>query len=68
MRAAKLRSRLSLTRSSVKMGVDVTAVATDITTEAGRRAVLTAAPQPNILSNNAGGPPPGDSRKVERDA
>jgi 3-oxoacyl-[acyl-carrier protein] reductase len=48
-------------------GVSVTAVAGDITTEDGRRAVLAAAPQPDILINNAGGPPPGDFRKVDRD-
>jgi 3-oxoacyl-[acyl-carrier protein] reductase len=29
--------------------------------------VLAAAPSPDILINNAGGPPPGDFRKVERD-
>jgi NAD(P)-dependent dehydrogenase (short-subunit alcohol dehydrogenase family) len=50
------------------MGVSVTAVVADITTEEGRRAVLAAAPQPDILINNAGGPPPGDFRGVERDA
>jgi 3-oxoacyl-[acyl-carrier protein] reductase len=40
-------------------GVEVVAVAGDITTEAGRRAVLDAAPEPDILVTNAGGPPPG---------
>ncbi|PTE14868.1 SDR family oxidoreductase [Pseudogemmobacter blasticus] len=41
-------------------GVSVTAVAADITTEAGRAAVLAAAgPQVDILVTNAGGPPPG---------
>lgn len=41
-------------------GVAVTAVAADITTEAGRTAVLAAAgPQVDILVTNAGGPPPG---------
>jgi len=43
-------------------GVDVDAVAADITTEAGREAVLSHCPQPDILINNAGGPPPGDFR------
>ena len=43
-------------------GVTVTTVAADITTKAGRRAVLEAAPTPDILINNAGGPPPGDFR------
>jgi 3-oxoacyl-[acyl-carrier protein] reductase len=49
-------------------GVPVTAVATDITTEAGRDAVLSACPDPDILVNNAGGPPPGDFRGVDRAA
>ncbi|WP_432696092.1 SDR family oxidoreductase [Marinobacterium sp. YM272] len=41
-------------------GVSVQAVAADITTEAGRKAVLAACPGPDILVTNAGGPPPGD--------
>jgi 3-oxoacyl-[acyl-carrier protein] reductase len=49
-------------------GVKVTAVAGDITTEAGRQAALKACPAPDILVNNAGGPPPGDFRAWERDA
>ena len=40
-------------------GVNVTAVAGDITTEEGRTAVLEAAGGVDILVNNAGGPPPG---------
>ncbi|MEM9343057.1 MAG: SDR family oxidoreductase [Pseudomonadota bacterium] len=41
-------------------GVDVKAVAADITTEEGRAVVLDAAgAQVDILVNNAGGPPPG---------
>jgi 3-oxoacyl-[acyl-carrier protein] reductase len=40
-------------------GVAVTTVAGDITTDAGRSAVLAARPEPDILVNNAGGPPPG---------
>lgn len=41
------------------LGVSVTAVATDITTESGQAAVLDAAGDLDILVNNAGGPPPG---------
>jgi 3-oxoacyl-[acyl-carrier protein] reductase len=48
-------------------GAKVTAVAGDITTEAGRAAALAACPEPDILVNNAGGPPPGDFRNWERD-
>src|SRR6266478_6683818 len=43
-------------------GVKVTVVVTDITTEAGRQAALAACPNPDILINNAGGPPHGDFR------
>ncbi|MBA3324844.1 MAG: SDR family oxidoreductase [Rhodobacteraceae bacterium] len=39
--------------------VRVTVVAADVTTEAGRAAVLAACPDPDILVTNAGGPPPG---------
>jgi 3-oxoacyl-[acyl-carrier protein] reductase len=39
--------------------VAVTAVAADITTGAGRDAVLAACREPDILVTNAGGPPPG---------
>ena len=40
--------------------VTVTEVSGDITTPAGREAALKACPDPDILINNAGGPPPGD--------
>src|SRR5258708_19582111 len=40
-------------------GVEVTAVAGDIASEAGRAALLAACPAPDILVNNAGGPAPG---------
>jgi 3-oxoacyl-[acyl-carrier protein] reductase len=40
-------------------GVEVTAVAADITSDAGRAAVLAAAGDVDILVTNAGGPPPG---------
>ncbi len=48
-------------------GVKVTAVAGDITTEAGRQAALAACPDPDILVTNAGGPPPGDFRDWNRE-
>ena len=47
-------------------GVEVAAVAADITTTEGRGAALSACPQPDILVNNAGGPPPGNFRDWER--
>ncbi|MEC5398929.1 SDR family oxidoreductase [Uliginosibacterium sp. H1] len=49
-------------------GVKVVTVAADVTTEAGRAAVLEACPQPDILVTNAGGPKPGDFRDWDRDA
>jgi 3-oxoacyl-[acyl-carrier protein] reductase len=42
-------------------------VAADVTTEAGRASLLEACPQPDILINNAGGPPPGDFRTWSRE-
>jgi len=42
-----------------RYGVTVETVAADITTEAGRAAVLAVAGEVDILVNNAGGPPPG---------
>jgi len=45
----------------------VKTVAGDITTEAGRTSALAACPEPDILINNAGGPPPGDFRAWGRD-
>jgi 3-oxoacyl-[acyl-carrier protein] reductase len=49
-------------------GVQVRAVAGDITSAAGRAAALAAAPHIDILVNNAGGPPPGDFRDWDRDS
>ena len=48
-------------------GVTVTEVVGDITTPDGREAALKACPDPDILINNAGGPPPGDFRDWTRD-
>ncbi len=48
-------------------GTVVTTVAADITTAEGRAAALAACPNPDILINNAGGPPPGDFRDWSRD-
>ncbi|KMW58364.1 Oxidoreductase, short chain dehydrogenase/reductase family [Candidatus Rhodobacter oscarellae] len=50
-----------------EFGVDVQAVAADITSEEGRAAVLEAAGQVDILVNNAGGPPPGMWHDWERE-
>ncbi|HEY1706914.1 MAG TPA: SDR family oxidoreductase [Rhizomicrobium sp.] len=45
----------------------VHAVQADVTTDAGRDALLAACPAPDILINNAGGPPPGDFRNWSRE-
>jgi 3-oxoacyl-[acyl-carrier protein] reductase len=48
-------------------GVTVQWLATDITTEAGRAAVLAQRADFDIVVTNAGGPPTGDFRNFERD-
>src|SRR5687767_15756515 len=50
-----------------KYKIHVRTVPGDITTPQGREAALKAAPAPDILINNAGGPPPGDFRAWDRD-
>lgn len=49
-------------------GADIRTVAADIATAEGRAKALDACPAPDILINNAGGPPPGDFRQWDRDA
>jgi 3-oxoacyl-[acyl-carrier protein] reductase len=58
---ARTESTLRSTADAIasKYGVNVQIVAEDVTTESGRQALLKAEPQPDILINNAGGPPPG---------
>ncbi|MBN9496956.1 MAG: SDR family oxidoreductase [Alphaproteobacteria bacterium] len=51
-----------------KYGVKVTAVAADVTTAEGRAKLLAACPDPDILINNAGGPPAGDFREWDEAA
>ncbi|MEM7171630.1 MAG: SDR family oxidoreductase [Pseudomonadota bacterium] len=53
---------------SAAHGVKITPVAADITSQDGRDAVLAACTSPDILINNAGGPPPGDFRDWDRQA
>jgi len=66
---ARTAETLERTAEDIRLatGVSVTAVAGDITTEAGRDAALAACPEPDILVNNAGGPPAGDFRNWDRD-
>lgn len=68
--AARTAGPLEKTADDIRAetGANVTAVAADVTSEAGREALLAACPAPDILVNNAGGPPPGDFRDWDRDA
>jgi 3-oxoacyl-[acyl-carrier protein] reductase len=54
-------ARLQTTADEIRResGGRVTAVAADLCTEEGRAAALAACPDPDILVNNNGGPPPG---------
>jgi 3-oxoacyl-[acyl-carrier protein] reductase len=65
---ARGREALEATAQEIRKacGVEVTAVAGDITSEEGRRAALAACPAPDILVNNAGGPPTGDFREWDQ--
>jgi len=66
---ARSREPLDATANEIRAqtGVNVTAVAGDVTTPAGRAALLAACPDPDILVTNAAGPPPGDFRDWQRD-
>lgn len=67
--SARTKDVLEATAQEIRdaTGVTVTAVAGDVTSEAGRAALLEACPQPDILINNAGGPPPGDFKDFSMD-
>src|SRR5579871_2657578 len=67
--AARTEERLRQTAAEIasETGATVTPVAADVTTERGRAALLAACPEPDILINNAGGPPPGDFRTWTRE-
>ena len=54
--------RLAVEELSKLSTAKMTAVIGDITSDEGRDAALEACPAPDILINNAGGPPPGDFR------
>lgn len=62
--------RLDAARDEIEAatGAEIVAVAADLSTEAGRDKLLAAAPDPDILVNNNGGPPPRDFRQVDREA
>ena len=66
---ARGKEALEATAAEIRKqcGVKVTAIAGDITTPEGRAQALAACPAPDMLVNNAGGPPPGDFRKWSRE-
>jgi 3-oxoacyl-[acyl-carrier protein] reductase len=66
---ARGRDALEATADELRkrFGVAVTTVAGDITTAPGREAALQSCPSPDLLVNNAGGPPPGDFREWDRE-
>jgi 3-oxoacyl-[acyl-carrier protein] reductase len=49
-------------------GAEVVAVPADVATAEGQAALLAAAPEPDILVTNNGGPPPADFRRLDRGA
>lgn len=63
--SATLEATASQIRAST--GATVIAVVADVSTKAGQDALLAAAPEPDILVNNNGGPPPKGFRDVSRD-
>jgi 3-oxoacyl-[acyl-carrier protein] reductase len=67
---ARTRERIEAAAAEIAAatGVSVKAVAVDINSDEGRKAVLAACPEPDILVNNSGGPPTGDFRDWDRQA
>jgi len=49
-------------------GATVIPVVADVSTRAGQDAILAACPEPDILINNNGGPPPRGFREIDREA
>jgi len=67
--AARTEERLMEAAGQIaeETGAKVRPIVADVTTEEGRAALLAACPEPDILINNAGGPPPGDFRAWTRE-
>lgn len=66
---ARTKETLEATADTIRSanGINVKAIACDITSDSGRAAVLDACPAPDVLINNAGGPPPGDFKDFSLD-
>lgn len=67
---ARAREALQATAAEIQetTGARVTIVAGDIAADQTRHALLEACPEPDILVNNNGGPPPGRFQDWDRDA
>jgi 3-oxoacyl-[acyl-carrier protein] reductase len=67
--AARSEERLKRAADEIAASAagEVRWVAADVTTDEGRAALLEACPAPDILINNAAGPPPGDFRAWSRE-
>ena len=63
----KVRLEKAVAEISKGAGGTVQGVSADVTTDVGRDAILAACSEPDILINNAGGPPPGDFRTWSRE-
>ena len=67
--SARTKADIEATAEEIRKAanVKVIAIACDVTTEEGRKMILAACPNPDILINNAGGPPPGDFKDFSLD-
>ncbi len=67
--AARSRAELEAVAADLRStySIPVNAVTADVTQAADRTRILEACPDPDILINNAGGPPTGDFRDFSRD-
>ena len=67
--SARTKADIEATAEEIRKAanVKVIAIACDVTTEEGRKLILAACPNPDILINNAGGPPPGDFKDFSLD-
>ncbi len=67
--AARSEDRLKTAAAEIaaETGGSVDWISADATTDAGRESILARCPAPDILINNAGGPPPGDFRDWGRE-
>jgi 3-oxoacyl-[acyl-carrier protein] reductase len=67
--SARTKADIEATADEIRKlaNVKVEAIACDVTTDEGRAQILKACPNPDILINNAGGPPPGDFKDFSLD-